>query len=47
MDKEFISKVSLNKKNNQLSITLPRKKLGINKREVPKKLKIKVFEWMD
>jgi len=49
MDKEITLKLFLNKKNNQISLVLPKKKLDFPKDKIPKKirLKIKGIEWFD
>ena len=49
MEKDLILKVLHNKKNNQLSIILPRRELGIKKLKVPKEaiLNIKKLKFME
>jgi hypothetical protein len=39
----LVTKVIHNKKNNQLILTLPRKKLKLKKCKVPKKIKIDIW----
>jgi len=40
----LVRKVFVNKKNKQISITLPKKKLKIFKKKIPKAIKIKIKE---
>jgi len=42
MADEILRKVFYNKKNNQLSITIPRKLLNIEKRKIPKSISFKI-----
>jgi len=45
MVKELIRKLLINKRNNQFSITLPKKKINLLKNaKLPKKIKIKDWE---
>lgn len=50
--KDILLKIQYNKRNNQLSIPLPRKKLGIDKKKIPKEIliaikKLKFMEDLD
>lgn len=42
--KDIIADILHNKNNNQLMITLSRKKLKLNKEEIPKKIRLKIEE---
>jgi len=43
----FIAKILINKKTNQFSIALSKKKIEFLKKNIPKFIKIKDFEFLD
>lgn len=41
-ERVFISNIIFNKKNKQLSLALPKRKLNMNSQRVPKRIKLKI-----